>query len=81
MLVCAEFNSAQCWPILDLQTVFENILKIRPMDPRFPGNGGLQKSKKISSTPRSVSLPRGQLRAVLDNFGFADISISDSAQC
>ena len=34
-----------------------------------------------NSTPRSVSLPRVRLRAVLDNFGFANISISDSAQC
>ena len=41
----------------------------------------LFKSKKNCLTPRSVSLRRVRLRTVLANFGFADISIFDFAQC
>ena len=37
-------------------------------------------NRKICLTPRSVSLRRVRLRAVLANFGFANISIFDSAQ-
>ena len=39
------------------------------------------KNKKNCFTPRSVSLRGVRLGAVLANFGFADILISDSVQC
>ena len=41
----------------------------------------LQCQPARSWTPRSVSLRRVQLPAVLANFGFADISIFNSVQC
>ena len=47
-----------------------NFSKYHQMDPKFAGNGNFRKSKKFVL-----------LRAVLANFGFAVISIFNSAQC
>ena len=41
----------------------------------------LFKSKKNCLTPRSVSLRRVRLRAVVANFKISQIYFSDSAQC
>ena len=68
-------DSAQCQPILDLQTILENISEILHMDPRFPGNGDFRKIKKISLTLCSVSLRGVRLRAV------SACAESDSVQC
>ena len=76
-------DSAQCQParnltphiFFDFRKIFENILKIRHMDPRFPRNFYFRKSKKF------VRLRRVRHRAVIANFGFVNISIFDSAQC
>ena len=43
------------------------------MDAKFSGNGYFRKKKKIWLTLRSVRLRRVRPRAVLANFGFADI--------